>query len=756
MLGRTVSHYRIVEHLGTGGMGIVYKAEDTRLGRLVALKFLPEHLASDPHALDRLQREARAASALNHPHICTIYDIDTADGRPFIAMELLEGEPLRSRLQGRPLETPAILDIVSQLADALEAAHAKGIVHRDIKPENIFVTTRATVKLLDFGIAKLVAEQAAATSAPTVTGGATGTLAGTVAYMSPEQLRGEKLDGRTDLFSLGVVLYELVTGAHPFAGTTSGAVVGEILTKTPTAAVRMNPGVPPELDRIVNKLLEKDRRLRYQSATELRVDVERSRRTRATPGVQTPGTPSDEQASIVVLPFDNLSPDPDNAFFADGLTEEIIADLSKVRSLRVISRTSAMLLKDSKKDVPAIARQMNVRYVLEGSVRRAANHLRITAQLIDAARDAHLWAEKYAGTLDDVFEIQEQVSRAIVEALRVNLTPEEHDRMAARPLTDLAAYDCYLRARHEIYGFDEASVGRAIDLAQQGLQIVGENELLYAAMGMAYCRFANIGIRPEASLRQAEHCAVKIAALNGESPHAYLLRGVISTKRGDMQQAVRELKVALAADPNDAEALTSLVYAYLSAGKSSAARPFIRRLLDVDPLTFVNHCLPGWADNDEARFDEAVGAYRACYEMAPSNPLGRALYGWTLATVKRIDEALPILDSLATDLPDAPLGRLALCLASALRQDKAGALAAAESLTEAASWDDYFSARLAECYALVGEKDEALRWLENARRHGVSYHVALSNTWILSSLHDDARFRELMERMKQQAERFEV
>ena len=755
MVGRTVSHYRIVEHLGTGGMGVVYRAEDTRLGRPVALKFLPERVAGDDHALDRLRREARAASALNHPHICTIHDIDAAEGRPFIVMELLEGEPLRSRLNGRPLETPAILDVVGQLADALEAAHAQGIVHRDIKPENIFISTRGTVKLLDFGLATLAADSRAAALATTVAGGTTGALAGTVAYMSPEQLRGDPLDGRTDLFSLGVVLYELATGEHPFGAAGSGAVAGAILTKVPPPVVQRNPGVPAELVRIIAKLLEKDRRLRYQSAAELRIDVERLGRAGGTAATDS-GSVSADQASIVVLPFDNLSPDPDNAFFADGLTEEIIADLSKVRSLRVISRTSAMLLRDSGKDVPTIARQMNVRYVLEGSVRRAANHLRITAQLIDASADAHVWAEKYSGTLDDVFEMQERISRAIVDALRVSLTPEEHDRMAARPLTDVAAYDCYLRARHEMYRFDEASLRRAIHLAQQGLQIVGENELLYAAMGMAYCRFANVGIRPEASLEQAEECGAKITALDGRSFHAYLLRGIISSRRGNMQQAVRELRMALATDPNDAEALLSLVYAYLTVGRPADARPFIRRLLDVDPLTAINHCLPGWADNDEGRFEEGIDAYRASYEMAPDNPLTRSVYGWQLAQVKRIDEALPILDSLAADLPSAPVGRLASCLASALRHDKPGALAAAESLTEAASSDDFFSARLAECYALVGEKDEALRWLECAMRRGVSYHVALSSSWSLASLRDDVRFQELLRRMKEQSERFEA
>jgi tetratricopeptide (TPR) repeat protein len=343
-----------------------------------------------------------------------------------------------------------------------------------------------------------------------------------------------------------------------------------------------------------------------------------------------------------------------------------------------------------------------------------------------------------------------------VEALRVNLTPEERDLMAARPLTDVAAYDCYLRARHEIYRFDESSLRRAIDLVRQALAMVGDNEALYAAMGMAYCRYANAGIGPEDNLRRAEECATKISALKGESSYAHLLRGMISSKHGNMQQAVRELKIALAADPNNAEALLSLVYAYLSAGKPTAARPLIRRLLDVDPLTVVNHCMTGWADNDEGRFAEALDAYRACYEMAPDNPLGRSLYGWALALVERIPEALEILDGLAADLPEAPLGRLALCLARALRQDKAGTLAAAESLTEAASSDDYFSARLAECYALIGEKDEALRSLENARRRGVSYHVALSNSWLYSSLHDDGRFQALIQRMKEQSDRFEV
>ena len=331
------------------------------------------------------------------------------------------------------MSVPAIVDLGIQLADALGAAHAKGIVHRDLKPENIYLVdflgdrTRQAARLRHRegrrvgsgdGGRKLTKK--------------TGMLFGTPEYMSPEQARGEQVDARTDLFSLGVVLYELATGVQPFRGSTSGAIVGEILTKAPTAPIRLNPEVPAELERMVNKLLEKDRELRYQSASDLRVDLERLRRTAITR--VTTGQPIGEEASIVVLPFDNLSPDPDNAFFADGLTEEIITDLSKVGALRVISRNSAMQLKKRAKDTRTIGLELNVRYVLEGSVRRAGQALRVTAQLVDASTDRQLWAEKFNGSLEDVFAIQEKLSRAIVDALKVKLSPREESQLAARPI----------------------------------------------------------------------------------------------------------------------------------------------------------------------------------------------------------------------------------------------------------------------------------------------------------------------------------
>jgi serine/threonine protein kinase len=531
----------------------------------VAIKVLRQDLASDPERLRRFEQEARAASALDHPNIITIHDISESDGVHYIVMQYVDGKTLREVVSEGPLPSETLFRFATQIAEGLAKAHAAGIIHRDLKPENLMVTSDGYVKILDFGLAKLLPQPGVDSEAATITkeGTVGGAVMGTASYMSPEQALGNPLDARSDVFSLGAVLYEMATGKKPFQGETPARLFDQILHEGPASPSSLNKELPGDFDKIIARTLEKDLQKRYASAKELLAGLITIRMDSSSEAPQ--------QKSIVVLPFENMSPDPDQEYFCDGMTDEIISDLSKLEALRVISRSSAMTFKGTKKKVRDIASEVNVQYVLEGSVRKAGNNLRITAQLIDASNDAHLWTEKYSGTLEDIFDIQETVSRSIVDALKLKLDPEEDGKISARPITDVRAYECYLQARYHVWRLSEESLERALELLERGFDIIGGNDLLYALKGLIYVHYVSNLMRPPDTyanlIEQARQCAAKALALNPSSAPALFIQGLASFKSGNPLEARRYWARAVDIDPNHVDANCMLGYLLAIGGR---------------------------------------------------------------------------------------------------------------------------------------------------------------------------------------------
>lgn len=754
MVGQTLSHYNILEEIGRGGMGVVYKARDERLDKEVAIKVLPPGALVDELARKRFRKEALALARLNHPNITTIHDFDTQGGIDFLVMEYIPGAMLSEKLAAGPLTENEVIRLGAQLAQGLAAAHEQGLVHRDLKPGNLRVTPDNRLKVLDFGLAKLLGRDTEADVSSSVTQFAPED-AGTLPYMAPEQLRGEKTDARTDIFAVGAVLYEMATGRRPFPETNAPRLIDSILNRAPETPSNMGMRISPNLDRTIMKALEKDPARRHQTAQELLTDLERlglsTSSLRADLRRRRPSGPGRIRA-VAVLPLENLSGDPAEDYFADGMTDALISSLAKMGELRVISRTSMMLYKGARKSLPEIARELNVDAVVEGSVMRSAQRVRVTAQLVHAATERHLWSESYQRDMTDILALQSDVARAIAQGVQLKLTPKQRARLKKKPAPmSPAAYEAYLKGRHHWNKRTVDGLERAIHYFQEAIGQDKKYAPAYAGLADSYALLGTVpydAIPPREAMPRAKEAALAALSMDDTLAEAHASLAYIELSYDwDFEDADAEFKRALALNPGYATAHQWYALLLTAMGRIEQAIAEIKIAQNYDPLSVVINTTAALIYNFARQSDRAIEQCRKVFEVFPDFPLAHFERGRAYEQKGMYEEALAEHQNARTFSGGTSQTIMGVGHALALMGREREARAVSGKLLEMAQEKYLPAIYLAAIFTGLDEKDQAIEWLEKAYQDRSDYLVYIQREPGFDRLRAEPRFQDLVRRI---------